>query len=483
MRAAAVRSGRGRLGPTWRLAHVALARSVFAAVRPPRGSALYARGSFGEGEPVPGLSDLDLFVVAPDDDEAPGAGRRALRTRWKGIAGRLPWLARHVDVRFAEESELAAAVASAPSIAPPADPPPVPLVAPAQLDEVGLRTRPGPFEPASDWRLMAGPDRRPPPVAEAPRHAIAWLELNSLWRHAFRLVDDSSGSYAPHLAVKVVADAARSWLWLAHGERVPARPAALHRALELAPAEERWLLVAIEADARLGRRDPPDLAAALGGLSRFSALVADCLVDAAERAGSVTVALVGAAGGGQPESHPLADWKGIALPGCLGDRFVAASGDPRDPAAIGAALRRHAVGPWPVLRAGSLAVLPAVERPGSRVPFVRFRAVMRSAKCQVADPVLFALLAGESGARFHQLRGFSAAETAGRAVAEHRAWLERGAGDRDGLLSAARAGLFARSLAEGEPELVLDEASVLERLGVAPDDQAGLAAAAGSLVG
>lgn len=128
-------------------------------------------------------------------------------------------------------------------------------------------------------------------------------------------------------------------------------------------------------------------------------------------------------------------------------------------------------------------VLPSLEPPGSRVQFVRTRPVLRSAKCSAADPVPFALLAGESEARFSELRGFSAAEAARRAVAEHRAWLGGGGSGRDGLLSAARAGLFARSLADGQPELALDEPSVLERLGIARGDQAGLAAAAGGLVG
>lgn len=473
-----MRSGRGRLGRPWRLAHVALARSVFAVLRPPRGSTLYAQGSFGEGDPVPGLSDLDLFVVAPDDRATPGAGHRILRARWKRIARRLPWLARHVDVRFAEESELAAAVASAPSIAPPVDPPPVPLVAPAEPDEIWLRTRPGPFEPASSWGLLAGPDRRPPAASETPRHAIAWLELNSLWRHAFRLVDDPTGSYAPYLAAKVVADAARAWLWLAHGERVAARPAALRRALELAPAEERWLRAAIQADARLGRRDPPDLVVAFGGLARFSALVADCIGAEAERTRSVTVALVGERTG----RHPLADWKGIALPGCLGDTFVAAPGDPGDPAAVEAALRAHARGPWPVLRAASFAALPAVDPPGLHVPFVRFRSVMRSLKCAVTDPAPFALLDGRAEAAFPGLRGFSARSTARRAVAEHRAWRERGEDGTGGLLSAARAGLFAASLDTDRPELSLDAGAVLARLGLEDGDSAGLAAAADRLL-
>ena len=474
-----MRSGRGALGPLWRHAHVALARSIFAALRPPRGSTLYAQGSFGEGAPVPGLSDLDLFVVAPDDDGAPGAAHRALRTRWKRIAGRLPWLARHVDVRFAEGSELAAAVASAPSIAPPADPPPVPLVAPAALDEVWLRTRPGPFEPVSGWRLMAGPERRPPRTGRAPRHAIAWLELNSIWRHAFRLVDDPSGSYAPFLAVKVVADAARAWLWLAHDERAAARPAALRRALELAPAEERWLLAALHADARLGHRDAPDLASALGGLAGFSELIATHLFSAAEGAGSVTVTLVGEA---ITESQPLADWKGIALPGCLGDRFVAAPGDPRDPSAVKAALGGHGQGPRPVLRNGSLAVLPAVERALLPVPFARFPTVMRSFKCAVTDPVPFALLAGRAEAVFPDLDGFSASSTARRAVAEHRSWRAHGENGVAGLLSAARAAMFADSLDAGRPELLLDAGTVLERLGLEAGDSAGIEAAADRLL-
>ena len=481
LRAAAVRSGRGSLGGAWLAAHRAVARTVFAWLRPPPGSALYAQGSFGEGEPVPGLSDLDLFVVVPDDD-APGERHRTLRARWKRAARRLPWLARHVDVRFAEQSELAAAVASAPSIAPAADPPPVPLVAPAGPDEAWLRTRPGPFEPTSTWRLLAGPERRPPVRADVPREAIAWLELSSLWRHAFALVKDPAGAYAPHMAAKLVADAARAWLWLVHRERHSARPAALRRALEVAPAEERWLRRAIDADARLGRRDPPDLTAALGGLARFSELMADRMAALAAGAGSVTVALVGEDDGDPAGPRPLADWKGIVLPGCLDDRVVAVPGDPGDPGSVAAALRAHPRGPWPALQAGSIAVLPALEPPGSRVSFARFRPVMRSLKCAATDPVPLALFDGRAEAAFPELPGFSARHTAGRAVAEHRAWRTHEEQGVDGLLSAARAGLFAASVEEGRPELLLDAESVLARLELEPGDRAGIAAAADGLL-
>ena len=127
-------------------------------------------------------------------------------------------------------------------------------------------------------------------------------------------------------------------------------------------------------------------------------------------------------------------------------------------------------------------MLPAVEPPGLRVPFARFRAVMRSLKCAATDPAPFALLDGRSDAAFPDLDGFSARSTARRAVAERRAWRAQGEDGVNGLLSAARAGLFSASLEAGRPELLLDAEAVLAQLNLEGGDSAGLAAAADRLL-
>ncbi len=469
LRAGVVRTGRGPLGRLWPPAHRLLARLAFRAVRPPRDSALYVVGSFAEGDPVPGLSDLDLCLVAPD---AGGAHSVELHARWKRLARGA--LGRHVDMEFAEQAELAAAERSAPSNAPAVDPPPVAFAESAAGDPGWLRVRPGPFEPLSSWRLVRGPERRPAPRGKQPREAIAWAELDALWRHAFELVADPSGLYAPYMAVKLVSDSARAWLWLERGERVASRTQALRRALDLVPEAERPLRAALAAHARLGTTEAAELGPALDGLALFTERVASAFAAAA----TTEVALTGDRSG----ALPLADWKGVALPGSIGDRFAALDGDPADLPAVAAALSAERDGVWRALRRGPLVVLPAVQLAPGLVLFARFRSVMRSVKCPATDPVVLALLDGSSTAAFRELPGFSARETARRAVAEHRAWRAAGGDDEAGLLSAARAGLFAAALEAGAPELLLDEAAVRARVGIEPGDRQGLEAAADRLI-
>ena len=179
---------------------------------------------------------------------------------------------------------------------------------------------------------------------------------------------------------------------------------------------------------------------------------------------------------------PLADWKGVALPGSMSDRLTPLDGDPADTAALTAALGAERDGVWRALRRGPLVVLPAIQPPSPGLPFARFRSVMRSVKCPVTDPVVIALLDARSTAAFSELPGFSARDTARRAVTEHRAWRAAGGSDDAGLLSAARAGLFAATLEAGAPELLLDEAAVLGRLEISPGDRERLAAAADRLI-
>ena len=138
---------------------------------------------------------------------------------------------------------------------------------------------------------------------------------------------------------------------------------------------------------------------------------------------------------------------------------------------------------WPALRRGDLVVLPAVQPPGERAVFAGHRPVLRCVKCPATDPVVFALLARSPTSLFTGVRGFSADELARRAVAEHRAWRAGGGDDASGLLSAVRAGLFAAGLQDGSAELLLDEAAVLDRLGIARGDDEVLAASADQLLG
>jgi hypothetical protein len=159
-------------------------------------------------------------------------------------------------------------------------------------------------------------------------------------------------------------------------------------------------------------------------------------------------------GGRAPEIHPLADWRALACPLAPDDTFAPVSADPTDPAAYIAAAGVND-GPYPTLLADRLLI-----RPGTR--FIRTR--LRVIECRTTDPVSFALLERRRTASFPNLRGWSIADTAARAVAEHRRWVhadpESGPGDGGGrelgmLLSAARAAALLQTVAAGAPELPL----------------------------
>ena len=110
------------------------------------------------------------------------------------------------------------------------------------------------------------------------------------------------------------------------------------------------------------------------------------------------------------------------------------------------------------------------------------RGAMRAVHCRATDPVTFALLDGDSFAEFPNALGWSAADSAHRAVTELRAWLTSPHRPPPGpigiqpdplkpsvetisfLLAAARAHFFLSTLEAGEPELLLTAAAIVERL-------------------
>jgi hypothetical protein len=117
-------------------------------------------------------------------------------------------------------------------------------------------------------------------------------------------------------------------------------------------------------------------------------------------------------------------------------------------------------------------VLPTTE--------IWHRGRLRGVDCPTSDPVSFGLTRGAAHASFANLPGWSAQDSARRALAEHRAWLsharERDGGELpywirasmpprlielSGLLGAARAALFADSLEAGAPELPVTAAAIV----------------------
>jgi hypothetical protein len=199
-----------------------------------------------------------------------------------------------------------------------------------------------------------------------------------------------------------------------------------------------------------------------------------------EDEGSTEVTLLGsdgpvvsAATAGQ--LHPLADWRALVWPSVPDETFRLVDGEATDPHTLAANCAAD-VGPFPVLRADDLLVLPLINR-----------GTLRSLQCRLTDPVSFALADDKSTASFPDVPGWCAEDWARRAVAEHRAWLEARRDDAaltirewpdpearrepapvrslGRLFGAARAGLFLESVRNGAPQLSLTVSATSDLLG------------------
>jgi hypothetical protein len=470
---AVLRTSAGPLRPLWRAGYAATTRLIAAWLRRfDAWSAVYVGGSLGFGEPVYGLSDLDVIVVTPGD-------AAALRRRRDG-ARRIPFLRRLLADAFVyTDEELRRATAAACPISHET------FLRRDQLhDEAGLTVRPGPFGPTREWRLIAGPERRhTSPLEDAQaRRLAAWLDLQFWWRFAFRAAQRPSGLDVAFLCVKLIAEPARLWLWLVHGRMLFARSEVLRAAIDELPSEREAFELALALAHDLPREPSAPLALALAAFTRQSAMLATVLDQAADSAGYEAVALAGARAG--TAALPLADWRALVAPAAGPEHFVFVAGDPSDAPTL-ARLGRSAGAPAPALRDGPLLVRPACQPE---------RAKLRAVQCAATDPVSFALADARSHARFPRLAGWSAHDWARRAVAEHRVWLGapdahvnghawiapppppggNGQATRNRLLAAARAGLFLESIGHGEPELLLSLDAAADRIGVEPADLGGL---------
>jgi hypothetical protein len=462
----------------WRALHLGTASLAAAWIARPGGCVQIA-GSLAHGEPLYGLSDIDLVVIAADP-----AGRERLARRVALMYRLIPPLQRlmgHVWV-YDEAGFLAAT----------ADPFPVYglatrhaafLGARAPRDPMGLLERPGLLGPGGEWRALRS---RPGVAVAAPaarsrqqERLAAWLELQYRWKIAYMLLAESDPLTAAARSASLVAEAARIWLWLARGESVFGRRAPLRRAGERLAEERGSLELAVRVLDRLPRviaGAPRELWASF---VRMSMRIAGCIEGELSSAGVTAVTLDGGRG-----CMPLRDWPGLALP--LVDwsppdgpvvpveSFSIVGEDATD---LGAALDAAAattVMDWRTMRAGRLLLRP------SRCVWGRGR--LRGIEISATDPVSFALIDGRQVALFPNVSGWSARDRAVRAVAEHRAWLHDESSSPPAgpgwvgrrppstsptaasvslLLSAARAALFEQSVDAGAPRLGLtDDATV-----------------------
>ncbi len=433
---------------------------------------------------LPGLSDVDLVVVLRDGRGDRGAAamrvrQRAGRMRGRKLLRQFPIID---DLRVYEQSQLRDLVGASaltyglddPRMADPARTAYVGDA--ANADPVRLLTRPGLYDTLDNWRRLVGRDRRPAEPARDPQlqRIDAWLELVFWWRMLPRAFVDPAGARLADLCVKCVAESVRIWVWLTSGERLGGRQEALERGIALLPEEQNGFRQVLALRRSLTRRADPTrgLDESLPLLVRMSTRIAAAVDAAAQASGFTEVTLAGndppepvlaggpwkpnrsLSGGRAPDVLPLADWRALACPLAPDDTFAPLTADPADASAYIAAAGVND-GPYPTLLADRLLI-----RPGTR--FVRTR--LRAIECRTTDPVSFALLEGSRTASFPNLRGWSIADTAARAVAEHRRWVvpEPAAGPGDGggrelgmLLSAARAAALLQSVAAGAPVMPL----------------------------
>lgn len=456
-------TGRGPLRPLWRAAHEAFLRALAAylrGLRSPNGA--YASGSVAARDAIFGLSDFDVAIVVPGAEEEREVKRRCARV------AALPALAQGVDAAVFRRSDLwrmpAATIFTfglGEDRAPPAY-----GEAAGLSPAVSLLERPRLYAPLGAWRHLSGPDHRPPttPWPRAEARLVGWLALQRWWGLAFEACLHPERPETALLCVKLVAEPARVWLWLARGERTAGRVDALERALRALPEEEAPLRDALELFDALPHGPEPPLASALRGLAGLSGRVAEHIAGETEAAGTTTVRLVGAADevGTLPEAAepapgarrlPLADWRARALSLNGDEALDLLPGDPTQPAAVVAGAQTERIGLVPALLAGGLLVEPSTR---SEVGRTRLRAV----QCAASDPVSFALLADRDAAEFPNLPGWSALDCARRAVAETRGWLAAEEGRNfPRLLGGLRAALFERSIRDGEPTLAVTAAA------------------------
>jgi hypothetical protein len=418
------------------------------------GASAYVRGSLGHGQPLYGVSDIDLVAVLD------GEGRERVRRRMER-AGRLPGrLGALIEWPSLFERERLEAIAGQSALttgeaiyAPGGDP-----------DEVRLLERPGLDGATAGWRLVRGADRLPPPAAP-PEHVAAWLDLQYWWRSACEGCMHADRLGAAALCVKLAAEPAGLWLRLARGQRPAGRAGALEAAARELPGEADSIERMLRVQRDLARLPEPPLHEALALLLRLSQLIAAELRSRAERFTEVRLIRAEPTQARfwwnaelpwpEPEWRPLADFRALCGRPLPDEVVGAIDADPSDPEQLALLARGlRDLGGYAEIRAGEIAVRPSAHG----------RARLRAVQCALSDPVSFAT--GDV-ALFPELAGWSARDVATRAVTEHSAWLAAGPHEPNDetlgkLGTAARAAAFLQSIDDGEPALAMGIAPLFD---------------------
>jgi hypothetical protein len=474
-----------------------------------RTSSVYVKSSFGFGEPVYGLSDIDLVVVSGSSASRVrhDAERALLKRRWHRLSRALGPLRNMVQVFFYDRTELREAL-SEPCLTYGLDQPRgrAAFLGPNPLgDELGLQERPELYGPMREWRLAGGPAvELNLPIRDAQqRRLAAWLELQLWWRYVFPACLSPPQPWHAYLCVKLIAEPARIWLWVAHGEILFGRREVLERAARLFPEEEGAFRFALQLHRALPQMPAAPLAETLHHLVRLSSRIAaelgrhvrpegvaetELLWD--ERSDLALSATLSAPSAGASRWTPLADWRAVVVPPEPDEAFRVEQGRADDPACLADAARMRTRGTYHVLEAENLLVFPAGREGGETEIDAEDRSStfhalkLRAVQCVLTDPVSFAVAAGAKVAAFPQVAGWSVDHWARRAVAEHRAWLETPSEETGGrarawvtaqtqdvpadalrlgrLFTALRAALLLASVESGEPRLALTARATAE---------------------
>ncbi len=315
---------------------------------------------------------------------------------------------------------------------------------------------PGLYSTTRQWRHLRG--RRlaldEPPRSPEQIRLAAWLELLYWWRVAFAACAGDFGPRGGYTSAKLIAEPARIWILLEHGEKHAERARALERAIELLPEEADSFRLGLDLHRTAAEMPPMRLVEVLPVLAQLSHRIVAILSHLAVANGLTEARLVGTrdeltptwieAPAPHPDARALCDWRGIVSSHHGDEWFVQTDWEATDPAAIHRATMLQDGGGYYALRSGPLFVFPGPTWERTR---------RRGIESTFSDPVTFALAAGHETAFFPNHPGFCLNDVTRRALAERRAWLQRPTQETTiaDLLLAARAALIRESFAAGAP--------------------------------
>lgn len=431
-------TGRGPLRRVWATAyHVAqIGVAAWLRHRAPDVT-VYVRGSFGEGRPTYGFSDLDFVAIASDEKQADFLQRKTADT-----LEHHPTTAQAMDVAILNGSELPAA-GKTPFYCRPATR--LRPGEPALGATLGLNF----FDHVRPWRRIGGPNRQVSgSISRAHRPQWTWLEVQFRWKHLLRTVAGvHDPQQASHVASGALVGLARAAAWMESGESGLSREEAVESALEFAPRFATTLQRAAQ-----GGSEPDEI------LPAAAALTDSIATRIEELGGEPTFVELKGTGPSAGKEAPLVDWRSLTFPRDAGEVLIATPGAARDPALVRALSARSGRRRSAILD-GRLLAMPI--KPGSPGDTrAEWAWQLRAMQCATSDPVSWATASGRSTAVFLQHSGWSlqdwhalsarlpaeqlAAEAFRTATLDQRVAV---------LFAAVRTAALGRSMSEGHPML------------------------------